>query len=183
MRFQLNLTLTEEDYLDFNYFHSLESVTAKKQLRKNRILLLCIVAALAVLVVLTEGWTVYSIAYIIFIGLFTVFYALLFKKITKRIMKKQVKNLKKTGKLPFDAEFSLEFYEDKFSDITDGTRLEQSYSTLERICVVGDRFICLYTNSIGGHILPIPQLREQLNQGDFLTFLSQKCSTVEYYQQ
>ena len=136
---------------------------------------------LMALFVLVLGWTTFSAIYVILLGSFTLLYMLLFKKILNRNIKAQIKRLKKTGKLPYEPVSKLEFYEDKLVEISASKRIEQGYDVLERICVVGDRFILLYNSSVGAYILPIPQLRAQLDESDFLSFLSAKCSTVEYY--
>ena len=81
MLFQLNIMLTEEDYLAYNNFHSFESAHGKKQIRKSRITIIAIMAFLLVFVVFMLGWTPVSIAYTIALGLFTALYMLLFKKI------------------------------------------------------------------------------------------------------
>ena len=85
------------------------------------------------------------------------------------------------GKLPFDPVSTLEFYEDKMVEITALQRTEQSYSIFERICVVKDRYIFLYKSSVSAYILPVLQIKEQLNQEDFIEFLSKKCTNIEYY--
>lgn len=181
MRYQLNVTLTEEDYLAFNNFHALESTFGKRQIRNSRILLITCMTVLMAFVLLVLGWTTFSVIYVILLGLFLVLYLLLFKKIIKRNIKAQIKRLKKTGKLPFDSAASLEFYDDKIVEITADKRVEQRYDGLERICVAGDEFIYLYNSSVNAYILPISQLRKQLEQEDFLNFLSQKCNSIEYY--
>ncbi|MBE6949319.1 MAG: hypothetical protein E7456_05675 [Ruminococcaceae bacterium] len=108
-------------------------------------------------------------------------YILFLVNVVKRNIKSQIKKLKKTGKLPFDAVSRLEFHEDKIIEITDSKRIEQGYEVLERICIVGDRFVYLYYSSIGAFILPVPQIKNQIDQDDFLNFLFQKCNIVEYY--
>ena len=40
MLFQLNINLSEDDYLDFNKFHSFESMHGKKLINKTRIFFL-----------------------------------------------------------------------------------------------------------------------------------------------
>lgn len=181
MLFQLNITLTEEDYLDFNHFHALESISAKKQLNKTRMIFVTAFMVLAALVVLILGWTTFSVTYLVLLGICAVLYMAFFKKLIKRNIKSQIKMLKKTGKLPFDAASVLEFYEDKLVEITEAKRVEQSYGVIERICVVEDRYIFLYNSSVGAYILPIPQIKTQLSQDAFLRFLSAKCPTVEHY--
>ena len=181
MLFNLNINLSEDEYLSFNNFHSFESVHGKKLIRKTRILFILAMVFLASLVVLMLGWTTFSVTYAALLLLFTLLYMAFFKKILARNVKTQIKRLKKIGKLPFDPISTLEFHEDKVVEITALQRTEQSYSIFERICVVKDRYILLYKSSVSAYILPVLQVKEQLNQEDFIEFLSKKCTNVEYY--
>lgn len=181
MFFRLDINLNEDDYLAFNNFHSFESVQGKKLIKKTRFFFILAMVILAAPVVLMLGWTRFSMIYTTLLLLFTLLYMMLFKKILARNIKAQIKRLKKTGKLPFDPVSTLEFYEDKLVETTASTRTEQKYDVLERICVVAERYVFLYNSSVGAYILPVAQIRAQLNQEDFIDFLSKKCSTVEYY--
>lgn len=181
MRYQFNVTLTEEDYLTFNYFHSLESAAGKKAIKKSRIFFVAAMAILMVFFILITGWRTFSIAYVTLLGLFTVVYVLLFKKILKRNIKTQIRKLKKSGKLPYDAEAVLEFYDDRLVEITADKRIEQRYDGLERICVAKEPYLYLYHSSVNAYILPVRQLKAQVNQEEFMSFLLTKCSCVEYY--
>ena len=143
MLFQLHITLSEDDYLDFNNFHSFESAHGKKLIRKTRIFFILAMVFLAALVVLILGWTTFSVVYAALLLLLTLLYMLFFKKVLTRNIKTQINRLKKMGKLPFDPVSTLEFYEDKMVEITALQRTEQSYSIFERICVVKDRYIFL----------------------------------------
>ena len=138
MLFQLNITLTEEDYLAFNNFHSFESTNGKKLIRKSRIFFIAFMALLIALVLFTFESTTFSIIYATVLGSFTALYMLAFRKILERNMKVQIKRLKKTGKLPFEPVSTLEFYEDKLVEITASKRTEQNYHAFERMCVVAD---------------------------------------------
>ena len=181
MLFQLNINLSEDDYLDFNKFHSFESMHGKKLINKTRIFFVLAMIILAALFLLVMGLTTFSITYAVLLLLFTLLYMVFFKKILTRNVKTQIKRLKKVGKLPFDPVSTLEFHEDKMVEITALQRTEQSYSIFERICVVKNRYVLLYKSSVGAYILPVTQIEAQLNQEDFIDFLSQKCTNVEYY--
>lgn len=148
MLFQLRITLTEEDYLAFNNFHSFESAPGKKLIRKSRIFFIATMVFLMAFVLLVLKWTTLSIIYTAVIGLFTILYMLLFRKILNRNIKAQIKRLKKTGKLPFEPVSTLEFYQDKMVEITASKRTEQGYTIFERICVVKDRYILLYHSTL-----------------------------------
>ena len=181
MLFNLNINLSEDDYLSFNNFHSFESMHGKKLINKTRIFFVLAMMILAALFLLVMGLTTFSITYAVLLLLFTLLYMVFFKKILTRNVKTQIKRLKKVGKLPFDPVSTLEFYEDRMVEITALQRTEQSYNIFERVCVVKDRYILLYKSSVSAYILPVLQIKEQLNQEDFIGFLSQKCTNVEYY--
>ena len=181
MLFQLNINLSEDDYLDFNKFHSFESMHGKKLINKTRIFFVLAMIILAALFILVKGLTIFTITYAVLLLLFTLLYMVFFKKILTRNVKTQIKRLKKVGTLPFDPVSTLEFHEDKMVEITALQRTEQSYSIFERICVVKDRYVLLYKSSVGAYILPVSQIKEQLNQEDFIAFLAKKCTNVEYY--
>ena len=181
MLFRLNINLSEDDYFDFNKFHSFESMHGKKLIIRTRIFFVLAMIILAALFNFVMGLTTFSVIYTSFLLLFTLLYMVFFKKVLTRNMKTQIKRLKKIGKLPFNPVSTLEFYEDKMVEITALQRTEQSYSIFERICVVKDRYVLLYKSSVSAYILPVLQIKEQLNQEDFIEFLSKKCTNVEYY--
>lgn len=181
MLFQLNINLNEEDYLSFNCFHSFESVNGKKTIRKTRLFFIIAMLFLAVFFMFVMELTTFSAIYTTLLLLFTLLYMVFFKKILTRNIKAQIRRLKETGKLPFNPVSTLEFYEDKMVEITESSRTEQGYTNFERICVVKGRYILLYTSSVGAYILPVAQISTQLNQKDFVAFLSAKCTNVEYY--
>ena len=181
MLFQLNINLSEDYYLDFNKFHSFESMHGKKLINKTRIFFVLAMIILATLFLLVIGLTTFSITYAVLLLLFTLLYMVFFKRILTRNVKTQIKRLKKVGKLPFDPVSTLEFHEDKMVEITASRRTEQGYNIFERICVVKDRYILLYHSSVAAYILPVAQINTQLNQNEFVDFLSTKCTNVEYY--
>ena len=181
MQFQLNISLTEDDYLSFNYFQSLESQQAQKTVKKSRSIFIIAVMALMVLFVVVNGWDSFTATYIVLLSICTIVYSFFFKKLVRRNIKMQVKHLKKTGKLPFDPVSTLEFYEDKVVEITPAKRIEQSYDVLEKICLLPGRYIFLYTSSVGAYILPVYQVNAQLCKDEFWNFISKKCKTIEKY--
>ncbi len=181
MRFQLSITLTEEEYLSYNRFHSFESSRGKQLVKKRRIFFICAMALLLAGYLLLTGWSTFSAIYSILMVLLTALHMLLYKKVLNWSLNSHIKRLKKIGKLPFPPFCKIEFYDDTLIEITDDTRSERNYHALERICVVKDRFILLYNSSMSAFILPVPQVKEQLDQDEFLGFLQQKCSNIEYY--
>ena len=181
MLFKFNKTLSEEDYFAFNVFQSLESEYGKNWIRRRRIFFITYVVFATALVVCINGWRTYSIYFTIFTALVTILYMLLLKKMVVRNLKMQMKQLKKTSKLPFDRASTMEFYEDKFVDITASTRTEESYNAIERICIVKDQYVFLYYSSTGAYVLPIVQIKAQISYEEFVNFLSGKCANVHTF--
>lgn len=177
MLYQLDLTFTEEDYLASDYFFSLQSMTAKKHIRKGFLRTSAILAAFVVLVFLVSGWTTWSIAYAVFVGLYFLLHIVLYRPRVKRRLRKTLKS----RCAAFPRATKMEFYEDKFVEYTPEKRIEQTYKTLEKICLINDRYVYLCECNSLVYILPISQMRAQLNQDEFLHFLYSKCSTVETY--
>lgn len=181
MRFQLNITMTEQDYLAYNCFHSLESRTAKKRLRKSRSVFSAIIVTFGVLYTLMSGWNPDTVLYLSLLCFFSLIYLVFFKKVLLFSLKSQIKKLKKVGRLPFDPAAKFEFYEDHLVEICPSTRTEWGYDALDRVCIVPDRFVLLYSSTVGAYVLPIAQLSQQVDLEAFLGFLSKKCKTVEHY--
>ncbi len=181
MLFKLNIHLNEDDYLSFNHFHSFQSVYGKKIISKTRNIFILTMVILIAIAFLIHGFTAFSVTFAICLLLFTLLYIIFYKKILTLNIKTQIKQLKKSGKLPFDPESTLEFYEDRMVEITPLQRTEQTYNIFERVCVVQDSYILLYKNSASAYIFPVSQIKEQITPEEFIKFLSEKCSIVEYY--
>lgn len=181
MRFFLDLTITEEDYLAFNYFHILDSNAGKKQFRKSSIRFVIMIIAVLLLVFLVDKRTTFIIIYGIFGVLYTILVLLLHKPRAKRRIKRNIRNTQKDGQTVFDAVSKIEFYEDMLVEITSNKRTEQSYSGIERICILKDRYVFLYNSSDSAYVLPIPQINAQVDYTAFMEYLSQKCNEIEYY--
>lgn len=175
MEYQFELTLTEEDYIAYNQFHAFESPLGKKQMKKNKLLLGGFTAVLIVALGLHIGRNTVFAIYTAVVTLYLAVYLLFYRKIAMLLLKRQIKRMKKQGKLPYEPVATMEFYADRFVEIASSRRTEQNYSSIERICVVPDRFVLLYLNTITAVILPISQLRQQTQLEGVLDFLSEKC--------
>ena len=175
MQFQFDLTLSEEDYVAYNCFHAFQSPQGRKTVKRSRIFFIVFMSLMTLI-----GLTI-SVIFGALLAILTVVYMVLFQKIVERNIGKQILRLKKTGKLPFDATTTLEFYEDKLIETTPSARTERNYDKFERICVLEGRYIFLYDSSVTAYILPVAQVGDQENQAAFLSFMAKKCSAIEYY--
>ena len=178
MLFRLNINLTDEDYFQYNRFHALETPQGKAAIKRSHTIFIVALVVMSAMILLLLGW---SLPYCLAIGVWVIIYFATYKNTLDKNLRKQINRLKETGKLPFDPLSILEFHEDRLVEITDDTHTERRYASIERVCVYKDSYIFLYQSSMGAYVLPLPQVRAQVNQEDFIRFLSQKCNTVEYY--
>lgn len=181
MLFRLNINLTDEDYFQYNRFHALETPQGKQSIKKAHTIFVLTIVVLSAMILSLQGWTLSSKLYCLAIGVWVIIYFATYKNTLDKNLRKQINRLKETGKLPFDPRSILEFHEDRLVEITDDTHTERRYVSIERVYVYKDSYIFLYKSSMGAYVLPLPQVRAQVNQEDFIRFLSQKCNTVEYY--
>ena len=180
MQYQLDITLTEEDYLLFNVFHSTETPFGKKECKKGRIILICYIVVFAILLLYVARLSTFSTVIMALLELYLILNLLLIKKVIKRNIKKHIRKVAKTGKLPYSPSSRLEFYEDKLREESEGKCSEESYSTIERIYVVKDQLILIYVDAIRAYILPRQQIAKQVNLEEFISFISKQCSNIEY---
>ena len=180
MRFQLNITVTEDDYIAFNLFHSLDTAEGKRGVLKSRIIFLSLFVAIVVVLMFILRPTWFSTLYCLLLGIWTFYRLFCVRHIISRNIKKHIEKIKKVGKVPFVPNATLEFYEDRLVEITETTRTECQYRAIEKICVVNDQHIFLYNSAASAFIISIPQIRAQVNPTDLLRFLSEKCATIEY---
>lgn len=181
MPFQLDIQLTEEDYVLFNQFYSLKSPQGKQLAKKTQALTVGVCMVCSLVFLSMEGLTIYSWVFFLVMALCAVFYLLNFEAIQKRNIEKLIQRMKKNGRLPYDESSAYTFYEDKFLEVTPLQRIERSYALTERVCVVQDQFILIFISSATACILPMEQVKAQVDTEAFIQFLSEKCAKVEYY--
>ena len=179
MRFLLQITFTEEDYISAQLFDQRETRSAKKKIMKSRMLFLVFAVWLTVMAYFLLGAS-YLIYFIAFLTTYFVSrYILFLDEGLKRFLKESVEHWKKRGRIPEDSR--IEFYDDKMVSVSALVRTERAFQSIERICVVKDRFILLYNDSGGMSILPYGQVAAQVDMGAFLQFLTEKCGAPECY--
>lgn len=178
--FKYNILIDDNDYIEFNKFVSFEAPMSKKTRRNSRIFLSVAMALLALILMAFDGFSYYSWGTAFIFGLGIVLFNIIVGPFSKLIIKLNVKSFSKSQKKPYTPKCVMEFNEDSFFEITDDTKTESTYSALECISVVKDKYIYLHIDRLRAYIVPFAAFESADEAKTFLNFLETKAE-VKYY--
>ena len=181
MRFAFDIRLTDEDYLNYNIFWMLRSPYGKKEIVKFRLLFTAVLGILCFLFLLSGGFSKESL-----LGVVPYLIAfLLVQALTNAIftwsLKRQIKSLKKKGKMGYSPTSEMVFFEDSFTETTPDKRIEEKYTSIERISILSDKVIYIHVNNVMSYIVPMSCFSSREEGDAFLGFLKEKCQNIDTY--
>lgn len=182
MKYKMNIFITEEEYIKFNEFVVFKSFYSKATggFLKYLPVIFSIVTTILFYIIFGMNWfsNLYCIASVIEI----IVHFFRIDKYTRKVVVKSLKISKKQGKLPYDSEMVLEFYDDKIIDISKSSKTELLYSAIERVSVLKDGTIYLHQNQAMSNIIPATIFNSGINYNEFLEFIKSKCSVIDYFE-
>lgn len=181
MKFQFQVNIAENDYIEFNKFHQLRSPYGIKNILTFRILVavICfgfVIANLSYGSFDFEAWLTTIPIFVIFI-VFNVF----IRKMLGFSIKQNIKHLKKHGKMAYAPSAILEFGENSLVETTENTKAEIKYSTIERISVIGDKYIYIHFNNVSAVIMPETCFENEAQREKLLEFLRTLNTKYDLY--
>ena len=181
MLFEFNVKISDEDYFEFNKFHMIKSHYGRSQMLKIRLM----IAAIFVLAILVfgmgDGLSSYTLVYAVPCLIALVLFQIFFNKFMAASLRSHIKSLKKKGKMGYSPESVLQFYDDVLVETTPTEKNERSYSTLERVSIVGDETVYIHFNNIMACILPRASFESDEQYKAFLEFIKTKCDNIDVY--
>ena len=181
MDFRFNVTMTDQDYLDYNTFWMLRSPYGKKQIKTFRIAITVFFVIASLVFLFIDGFSIAFvfeiIPLVIVFSLIQIFLPIFFSW----ALKLQIKNLKKSGKMGYSPESIMEFYEDRLVEITSDNKTELKYSGVERISIVDHKVIYIHVNNVMSYLMPISCFESREQYDSFLEFIRTKCANIDIY--
>jgi hypothetical protein len=179
MSYRFNVTITEQDYIDFNDFILLKSSYGKKQTRSIRALIIIGALIIALIKTATEKFARASIDFALITVISGLIACFLILPIMRKINKLTIKDLNKRGKPCYSPSATLEFNEEDFTETTtDGTSTVK-YSAVETVYLVNGKDIYILINKMMAHILTESAFDSPEQYSEFATFLSSKIKDVK----
>jgi hypothetical protein len=181
MKYRLNTTLTEDNYLDYIQFCGNFNKKNKRRILIARVLICIEVLVACVVLFKIKGITPINI--ITVMGWFGIvaFFQVFLKKYFRLCKKIRIKFRKKKGKCPYSSWSVTEFYDDFFRDTTETKQYEVQYTSLTSITVIKDKLILLNDDKGINFIIPINCLGTQEQYDAFISFIKTKCPKIDFY--
>lgn len=178
MDFKLDITLTDKDYFDYNVFWMLQSPYGKKRMIKYRAVISLCIVFVALISLYGGEFSRDAFMGIIPHGILLVAFNLFLNRFFVWMLKGQ---LKKRGTGMYSSVSEMEFFENYFTETTLENKIEQRYSSVERISIVKDKVIYIHANAMVAYILPAACFASKEEYGEFLTFIKTKCARTDIY--
>jgi len=178
--YKFQVLLNDDDFYEYNKHHQINSPAGKSGLLLYRIIVplatLCIFTSIIAIfqTVLGSYLTVTITVFITYFVTMTVF--LIFsKRILLMSQKSGIKRMKKNGKLPYEPEYEIAFYDDCVINTSRNMTTRFSYSIVERVDK-GDKAIYIYINVNMAQIIPLAIFPGESEKRAFLEYLRSRCA-------
>ncbi len=181
MKFQYNVNVNDQDYLDYHIFWMLRSPYGKKQMVSFRIVITVIFAVFILISLFGGKFTVDAFIGILPLLILLLLFHMLLAKFVVWSIKGQLRTLKKSGKMGYSPDAVIEFGEDRFVEMTPDNKTEHTYSAIERVSIVDDKVIYIHINNVMSYILPFSCFESKGQYDDFFRFLKTKCANIDVY--
>lgn len=181
MKFQFNISMNDQDYLDYHKFWMLRSHYGKKQMTTFRVVFAIIIGVYILILLYGSNFTFDSFIGIIPMVIILIIFELLLSPLFVLFLKSYLNSMKKKGKMGYSPLSVIEFYEDVFIETTPENKTEQKYSAIERISVVDNKVVYIHVNNIMSYILPFSCFKSKEQCNEFFEFIKTKCSNIDIY--
>lgn len=169
--YRFNYDITEQEYMQFNEYHLLNSPSGKRTLLLTK----CMGSIVSIVIIIAAGIIGNDkeqlITNIIFLAVFSIIWFATGKRIALKNMNKQLKKLEKEDGKLYSNRGTIIFDEDGITDISPDKELKTPYSTVTQICT-GNGALYIYFSPIMAYIVPTRLLNN--NHEEFRTFLENK---------
>ncbi|MBS3990678.1 MAG: YcxB family protein [Erysipelothrix sp.] len=174
--FEFKIALDEDDYLQFNMYHLLNSSNGKQLLLLYR-LIIPLISFISITIFINEDSDLQFVLIATLVSVIISILGIIFsKKVIFMFLKKGIQNLKKEGKLPYSKNTILKFDDDFIYEFTHNAENKTKYAMIEKI-VVTEKIIYIYISSVQAYLLPKSAFTNDLEKDEFLNFINNKLAT------
>lgn len=173
---EINYTLSQDDYINFNIYHGKNSKSIKRNLNLQRFatpLLFFVFAFIANLKSDIPLWywlVIFSVIYVIW----TIFYPKYYFYTVKKGVSKMINEGKNEDLI---GNKTLKLRDDHILSISDNSESKVKWNTVERY-VETDRYIFIYISAVSAYIIPKEDFDSEEKKDKFITILNKKITSL-----
>lgn len=151
--YRFEYDITEQEYLQFNEYHLLNSAAGKRGLILTKCMGLIFSIVLVVAFIIAGAESGLIITETIFLAVFSIIWFARGKKTAIKNMRKQMEKLKKENGKLYSDKGTLIFDEYGITDISEDKELKTPYSTVTQLCI-GNNALYIYFSPMMAYIVP-----------------------------
>ena len=170
--YKFEYDITEQEYLQFNEYHLLNSAAGKRGLILTKCMGLIFSIVLVAAFIIAGAESGLIITETIFLAVFSIIWFVRGKKTAIKNMRKQMKKLKKENGKLYSNKGTLILDECGITDISEDKELKTPYSSITQLCV-GNNALYIYFSPMMAYIIPIKLLD---NIHEFQLFIESKTN-------
>lgn len=172
--FEFNVELNDEDYIQFNQYHMINSPMGKRNLMIYRAII-----PIVCFFVISIFWMAGVDGLLIFfefvpLTILSLLWVIGSKRIIIRSVKRNINRLKKEGRLPYEKQYVVKFQEEIIHEITSEEESKIKYSKVEKV-IATENYVYVYLSSVHAIILPLKVFKDRIKMEEFLGFINNKC--------
>ena len=179
MNYKFDINLTLEDYIYYNKFWSFKSPYGKGQLASLRIMVAIIGLIGMFFVFLRSRFTLEGIIGYVVLGITFTLLELFIDKLMAKTLSSHIRSLEKKGKANYSAKSTLEFLEDRMSELNENGKLEFYYDSVERISIILGKTVYIHVTNVLAQIIPFSCFNSGEELSLFVDFLKEKCKNAK----
>lgn len=174
--FKIDYNINEDDYLNFNEFHALNSAVGKNALNFYK-MIFPVISALAVLIfIIAKAKPLLITIEVLFLGAVSIVWVMFSKKGFLRTLRKGIERSKIDGKLPFSESGTLVFDDEYITDTNSQGENKVRYEGVEKV-FVADTAIYICYSAAEAFIVPFKAFESEDEREALIAFLNDKTKT------
>lgn len=182
MRFRLNISIDDEEYIDFNKFNLLRSPYGSRYMKKSIILISACAGFIAFCSLLTAIMLSNLFLYIftLLVAAFIGAYPVILRKVLTSKMEKYIHLHLENGDRIYTPNQAIEFYDDVLVSDDGKRQTKTQYNDIEQICVI-NRYVYIYSKQKTAYIIKTADFDSTEDYARFLDFIESSFENVDFY--
>lgn len=164
---QINIIMTENDYLRFNEYYLEHSNAGKKTTRNIRILFPAILLCILIILIAVHADLTLIIIIAVMLVIFSIIWQFITPKLLKNSLKKNIQQIKNDGKLSYSESSTLEFTDDEIIETTDNSALKVKYGDIISVGIT-EEYIFIFFEAARAFTIPRGCINKNIDLEDFL---------------